>query len=299
MISVLIGLVLVSDMNPNVGTSGFNFLKVPPTAREAAMGNVAIGFSDNAFGIWYNPAGLAAQKGRQVGVGYISHVAGVQSGTVAFSAPLPLATVGIGGYYVNSGPMKRTDENGGEYGSFSASYLDLDVAASKRFLGLAVGLGVKAIYGTIDSFWTLGLGGDLGISYEFPASGLRAGAAARNLGISVKPFRSQNDKLPTDLAVGVGYEPISGLRLGLEAHQPLDNNLDVRLGAEGWLNKYVCLRAGLTTAGGDLKSGGGTDILAGLSAGFGVRWHLLELDYSFTPMVILGNGHRVSFRISL
>ena len=76
-------LMLVGEISPNVGTTGFNFLKITPTAREAAMGCVAVGFSDNAAGIWYNPAGITGAVGSQVGLGYIAYAAGVQSGTVS------------------------------------------------------------------------------------------------------------------------------------------------------------------------------------------------------------------------
>jgi hypothetical protein len=134
--------------------------------------------------------------------------------------------------------------------------------------------------------------------------GLKASLVARNLGVTVKPFQPNaqtviRDKLPTEFALGFGYAPASALLLGLEVLKPLDNNLEARLGVEGWIHKYVCLRGGLTTAGSDLKAGSGWDFAAGLSTGLGVRIRQFELDYSFTPMVILDNAHRVSFRYNL
>jgi long-subunit fatty acid transport protein len=300
MLEVLLSLTLVGSMSPDVGTTGFNFLRVTPTAREAAMGSVAVGFSDNAFGIWYNPAGIAGHKNAQVGAGYVSYLAGVQSGVLSFVKPLKGMNVGIGAYYLNSGWMKRTDENNTDLGRFCVSYLALDFTGSMKLAEmLSLGAGIKAIYGGIDSFRTIGLAADIGATYALPVSGLRASAVVRNLGVALKPYQTQKDKLPLAIAAGFGYDVAPGWKLGLEVNKPFDNNFELRLGAEGWVHKYFCLRAGMTTAGGDLKSGGGWDILAGLSGGLGVRVNRLELDYSFTPMVILGNTHRVSLQWNL
>jgi long-subunit fatty acid transport protein len=299
MMQLIFCLALVSDINPGAGTTGFSFIKVSPTAREAAMGSAALTLSDNAFGFWYNPSGIAGLKNRQLGVAYISYVAGIQSGAISYAQPGKTLTWGAGGYYLNSGLMPRTDEFGTEYGTFGASYLDLNGAlAFKPLDKLQVGAGLKVIYGGIDTFWTIGAAADLGATYDLPLAGLRASLVARNLGVTARPFIDQNENLPVDLALGVGWQPLSGVLLDLEAHQPLDNNLEIRLGGEAWLHKYVCLRLGLTSAGSDLKEHGGADVLAGLSAGLGVRFRQFELDYSFTPMVILDNSHRVSFRYS-
>ena len=298
MMQILLGLALVGDIGPNVGTTGFNFLKVAPTAREAAMGAAALGFSDNAFGIWYNPAGIVEAKMPQAGLSYISYVAGVQSGALAYVNPMKDKAFGIGAYYINSGAMKRTDDLNTDLGTFSVSYLDINPAFGwQPMTKLSVGAGLKILYGKIDSFWTLGLGADIGVKYTL-IPGLQATFVAHNLGTSLKAFETQADKLPIDFGFGFGYEPVSRLRLDLEAHQPLDNKFEVRAGAEGWVSQNVCLRAGVTTAGGDLKGGGGSDILAGLSTGLGFRLKHYELDYAYTPMVLLGNSHRISFRYS-
>jgi hypothetical protein len=299
MMSFLLGLVLTADLNPEVGRTGFSFLKVTPTAREAAMGSTGIGLSDNLFGIWCNPAGLAGLSAKQLGVGYISYLGGVQSGAVAFALPADAITTGFGGYYLNSGRMARMDENMIQTGTFSASFLDLNLAGAKRLARrLELGVGVKVVYSGIDTFWTLGLAGNVGASYLLTVNGLRVSAAVRNLGAVLKPLVTKREELPLDIALGIGFQPSPSLALALEAHQPVDNDIEVRLGAEAWVHKYVCARLGITTVGGDLKSGGGSDILAGLSTGLGVKYRQFVLDYAFTPMVILGNAHRVSFRYS-
>ncbi|MEO0109066.1 MAG: PorV/PorQ family protein [candidate division WOR-3 bacterium] len=299
---ILLSLMLVGELNPNVGTTGYNFLKIPPTAREAAMGNTGIGLSDHAFALWYNPAGLGAISQRQLGASYISYLAGVNSGAVAFATPRPIG-LGLGIYYVNGGTMSRIDENQIPLGTFTPSCLDFNVAGGTRLAArLALGLGVKALYTGIDTFFALGLAANIGASFDLPVSGLSASLVARNLGITLKPMIDTAERLPMEVALGFGYRA-GTLNLALEAVIPSDNQVAVRAGLDWWLFKYVAVRGGLTTAGSDLKAGTGGDILAGLSTGLGIRSPVrqvpIEVDYSFTPMVLLGNVHRVSVRYTL
>lgn len=303
-----ISIILLVAVNPEAGTTGFNFLRVTPTAREAAMGNATAGLGNDAFGLWYNPAGLSGVRSRQLGLSYVSYVAGVQSGTVAYVAPSDKFTWGAGGYYLNSGFMKLTSDNPApneDLGSFSCSYLALGAAGSMRLVDeLAAGMNLKILYGGIYTYWTLGLAGDVGISYKLPVDGLKAGIAGRNIGLTIKPFGGDTflvvrDRLPTELALGISYAPATPFLLSLEMVKPVDNSLEARLGIEGWLHRYFCLRGGITTRGGELKAGSGWDFAAGLSTGIGVRFRQFELDYAFTPMVILDNAHRLSFRWNL
>ena len=167
---------------------------------------------------------------------YISYVAGVQSGALAYVNPMKDKAFGVGAYYINSGEMKRTDDLNTDLGTFSVSYLDINPAFGwQPMKKLSVGAGLKMLYGKIDSFWTLGLAADVGVKYTL-SPGLQATFVAHNLGSSLKAFETQTDKLPIDFGLGFGYEPVSRLRLDLEAHQPLDNKFEVRAGAEGWVS---------------------------------------------------------------
>lgn len=298
MIGTLLSLALICTQDPSVGTTGFNFLKITPTAREAAMGSAAIGFGDDAFGLWYNPAGLAGQRTSEAGLGYISYVGGVQSGVLSYVTPVKDKTFGLGAYFLNSGAMKRTDDMGDELGTFTTSFLDINGAGAWQLSkALAVGAGLKLIYGGIDSFSSIAVGVDLSAKYLLTKD-LWGSAVVHNLGLTVKAFETQADKLPMDIAVGFGYAPIRDVRLDLELHKPSDNNINVRLGGEAWVTKNICLRAGLTTPSSDLQYGGGSDIAAGISLGLGFKVSHVVVDYAFTPMIVLGNTHRISLQYS-
>jgi len=105
--------------------------------------------------------------------------------------------------------------------------------------------------------------------------------------------------MPMEVALGLAYLPNPSFSLALDVAKPLDNRVQVRVGIEGWIADLLVLRGGYSTVGQDLKSGGGTDIMAGLTTGLGIRYQQYQLDYAFIPMVELGMAHRVSLAIGL
>ncbi len=199
--------------------------------------------------------------------------------------------------------MKRTDPLGNELGTFGVSYADLNVSGAWRFSNIfTVGAGLQGLYGSIDTFFTVGFAGNIGASAHIPIEGfegLTAGLAASNIGYQAKPFQAEHDPMPVEFAAGLGYQPNPALNLALDVHKPLDNRFQFRAGIEGWVGDMIVLRAGYNTLGSDLKSGGGSDILAGISTGLGIRYEGYQLDYCFIPMIELGMAHRLSLTLTL
>ncbi len=288
-------------IDSNAGTTGFDFLRMTPTAREAAMGGAAVGSASSPMGFWFSPAHALWAESPRAQVGYLNYVAGVQTGSAAYSQPVGTDKgIGFGIVYLNSGTMKRTNERGEELGTFGVSYAGLNLSGAMRLAdALSVGVGLQGLYGSIDTFFGMGLAGNVGATYQFPVDGLTAGLAVRNLGYQLKAFQAGRDPLPVDFGLGLGYQPNPSLSLVLDAHRPIDNRVSVRAGVEGWVTDLLAVRVGYSTEGIDLKSGGGEDILAGLTTGLGFRWHGYQLDYCFIPMVELGVAHRLSLAFSL
>jgi long-subunit fatty acid transport protein len=297
-LTLLISLIAI---DPNAGTTGFDFLKITPTAREAAMGGATVGATPSPMGFWFSPAHALSAESPRAHVGYLNYVAGVHIGSAAYSQPVGTDKgVGFGLVYLNAGTMKRTNERGEELGTFGVSFADLNLSGAMKFgEALAVGVGLQGLYGSIDTFFTMGLAGNVGATYRLPVDGLTAGLAVKNLGLQLKAFQTGRDPLPIDFGLGLGYQPNPSLNLALDVHKPIDNRVSVRAGVEGWIADLLALRAGYSSDGVDLKSGGGSDILAGLSTGLGIRYRGYELDYCFIPMVSLGMAHRISLAFSL
>jgi hypothetical protein len=288
-------------IDPNAGTTGFDFLRITPTAREAAMGGAAVAGARGPMGFWFSPAHALSAESPRAQVGYLNYVAGIQTGSAAYSQPVGADKgAGFGIVYLNSGSMKRTNEHGEELGTFGVSYANLNLSGAMRIGDeLSVGVALQGLYGSIDTFFGLGLAGNVGATYRLPVEGLTAGLAVRNVGYQLKSFQSGRDPMPIDLGFGLGYEPNPALDLVLDVHKPIDNRINVRAGVEGWIADLLAVRVGYTTEGIDLQAGGGEDILAGVTTGLGFRWHGYQLDYCFIPMVELGVAHRLSLAFSL
>lgn len=297
----LILVVTLVGIDPNAGTAGFDFLRLTPTAREAAMGGAAVGSAPGPMGFWFSPAHATATESPRAHVGYLNYVDGVQTGSAAYSQPVGTDKgVGFGIIYLNSGSMKRTNERGEEQGTFGVSYANLNLSGAMRIgAALSVGVGLQGLYGSIDTFFGMGVAGSFGATYLLPVDGLTAGLAVKNVGCQFKTFQAGRDPMPVDFGLGLGFQPNPSLNLVFDAHKPIDNRINVRLGVEGWVADLLAVRVGYTTDGDDLKAGGGTDILAGVTTGLGFRWHGYQLDYCFIPMVELGVAHRLSLAFSL
>ncbi len=305
MLSLILSLLIV-NANANAGTAGFNFLKIIPSAKEAAMANASIGLENTSdlsgFGFWYNPATGVTQP--TFGMSYLSYLAGINFGSIGYTKQAPFSFLnagGIGVSFLNSGAIKRTDINGSELGTFSVSYLDIDAAGNITLMNeqMNAGMAIKVIYGSIDSFKGIGLATDLGLRYKPDVKGLTIGVVIKNLGYQIKAFDIDRDKLPLDIGIGLGYNINNNVNLALDIHKPIDNTLLVNFGAEAWINKYVALRGGYNSLGKDYRTGGTSDITSGLSVGLGVKYSRYQVDYSFTPMGDLGRLHHITVMFGL
>ncbi len=283
----------------NTGTTGFDFLRITPTAREAALAGSPVARPAGALAFYYNPAGINSSNSAQFT--YINHVAGTHLGSIGYTQPIDAGrAIGVGVFYLNSGTMKRTNEIGEELGTFGVSYANVNLSGSLQPRpGLNLGLGIAGLYGTMDTFFSLALASNIGLLYQPPLPGLNLGFTITNLGFQLKPFSSARDPMPLEFNLGASWEPIPEINLNLNLNQPIDNRFNFRAGVEGWVNQYLALRLGYNSLGSDLMGGGGSDALAGFATGIGIRYDRFQLDYSFTPMVILGTSHRISLGINL
>ncbi len=288
-------------IDPGAGTTTFDFLQVFPTTREAALGGSTVASTAGVAGFFYNPSVLTSPQLSAVQFDYLSYLAGIHAGTVSYRQSLSSQQgIGVGLYYLHAGTMKRTNEEGEEIGVFGASFANLNLSGAMRINErIAVGAGLAGIYGNIDTFFSVAVAANLGTSYDLIPHNLQLGFSTTNLGIQIKPFGDVREPLLVEFAVGVNYQPVPALNLSLAFHKPLKNRFNYRLGVEGWVNQYLVLRGGYSSAGVDLSGGGAAGVLAGFTSGLGVRYQRYRVDYSFVPMGIVGFSHRFGFGFDL
>jgi hypothetical protein len=298
--------------HPEVGTTGFNNLKIEGGARPTAMGCAFVAVANDLNALWWNPAGLGFMSERGIMTSYRKYWANGQSGVVAYGQPI--RNWGMGGVaitYEYSGLMDKTNDDGEKIGDFSTTSALLTTSFAHRFSNTeayfpfislkqqtTVGVSAKFVYMNIDDYYGLALAADAGINHKIDYNkGVMLGMVVQNLGVQVKPFIDQTDPLPLVFRFGISYPPkYLPLTLSLDAVKPIDNYWYVALGGEFRLLENVFIRGGYSfNRKSDWVINSDKDSFMGMAMGVGITWRKYMIDYSYTPSGQLGSINRFSF----
>jgi hypothetical protein len=310
---------LQAEVNSKAGTSAFGFLIVPQNARLVAMGGAGVAEASDEAALQLNPAGLSQQRLQSWSATYNDLFTGVQSGMLTYSRAVESETVlGLALSYLSSGDIPKRDANNNDQGTWGFSDLAFSAAVGTRIVGgpdtlppdlrrrmrasefrLDGGLTVKGIYEKLDAYSSSGVAVDMGLLAHLADDRTRLGVSVVNLGTQLSAYRDHKDPLP--------FAALAGFRHGLrgvpllvagDVRFPRDNNVRFGAGVEAGLfadrNRPapLALRLGYNSQGRDLLTEAESSEVAGFSAGLGVKWHALALDYSYTPGLGLGTLHR-------
>lgn len=203
------------------------FLMISPGARAAGMGEAFVALADDATAVFWNPAGLAFQQGKELSLMHANWLPQFGSDLFyefgAYKHHLEgIGTVGLNVTFLNLGKQIITDESGpeplGEFSSyemaFSATY------GTKIMENWGVGLGLRYIRSNLSS---VGAGAekgdgranafafDLATLYKVPfLPALSFGANLSNMGPKITYIdAAQADPLPTNLKVGLAYKIVN------------------------------------------------------------------------------------------
>jgi len=296
-------------------------------ARAESMGGAFVAVADDVSTLYWNPGGLGLVRGSQLTGVHTEWIGGVRYEWVGFVQPIGrLATVGIGGKLLTGGDVPRTVMTLGGYageGVFRYSARHAQIAfGSTEIRSFRFGGGVELmregldISGSSDDESQSARSGTthVGAIYQTPVSGLRVGAALRNLGGSAS-LHGDSSPLPRTLQVGAAYtrriEPVASEQLPVElattdtakpsaASGVLTASTDL-LSTRG---ESPALRAGLEyrfsnglSARAGYRTDSAFDAVSRLSGGLGYATDTYQVDYAFLPVGDLGNAHRVAFTL--
>lgn len=308
-------------INPKAGTFAYSFLKIPVGAKAPAMGGAYTGLSNDAAGLYFNPAGIALVSGSEISGSYDNYLAGIQAGYLSYLVPWgKKGKLGVAINYLNYGSTPRTDVSGmrtGEFGGGDVAFSltgawtlisgtddDYGLAESlhenegtlPRWNGLSFGFTTKFVYESLDSYSSDALAVDLGLLYGLKDNRTRIGISASNLGFQLKGLSSgHKDPMPAILRAGVGHQlKAAPVVVSADAVKPFDNNFIFAAGLNYTNFHPLEIRAGYSTFGQNFKTGSDKDNWGGLSFGFGLKLRKLVFDYAFVPYADLGSSHRVA-----
>ncbi len=260
------------------------------SARVMAMDAASAGTADGADALQWNPAGLGSLAGPEAGLHHLTGIGGALGEAVIVGLPVgSLGGLAVSGEFTDAGELERRDEVGVETGRYGAGTTIGRLGWGKQMFGdVAVGAAFKASRQTLDTFARSAFAVDLGSLWKVN-SALSVGAALTDLGMS-----SSASSLPMALRAGASY----GLTLPAEnrllasaaAEVQFAGIQTVTVGAEDTFMGLLAVRAGYRLALSDQKLDG----LTGLTAGLGLSYAGLALDYAWIPFGDLGNLQRVS-----
>jgi hypothetical protein len=311
---------VASAQNPNLGTAGAQFLKIPVGPRAAAMAGAYVSNANDASALFWNPAGIAAVKGNELFASYTAWWAGMSVSQAAFvHSSEDIGSFGISMNLFTMGDMEVTTESEpeGTGQKFNAQDLMLGASFARRLTeDFSVGITVKLVSQRIWNESATGMAFDVGTQYRIGFRDLTIGMSMSNFGADMKydgrdlavkydsdtqnpnnrlaPARlgTEDYPLPLFFQVGVSMSPYVSddlsVMVATDVAHPNDNKERVNVGVEVSFLKQFYLRGGYRF-GYDTERG---TVGGGVAVPFeGLN---LTVDYAYAMYDLLPNISRFS-----
>jgi hypothetical protein len=326
-----------SSLSAQIGGSyTYAYLDLPVSARITALGGYALAFYDDDLTLGYtNPALYQPGMGGKMAVAHSFGPAGVQHGYIGYAGNLERRDLTLGGglQYRAYGRFEGRDEAGNWQPGFNASEYALHAGTSFRGEKLHYGVQAKLLYSQLESYTSLGLAADLGVSYIDTAALFCASLVMRNIGTQLIAYTpADRESLPFQINLGISQRLRHlPLRFSLTLHdlQRPDIRYDdpnaprtssilfgadpdedrrfiadkifrhVAVGGEFEFGPNFRFRVGYDhQTRGELASDGRAG-LTGFSTGFGLRVRQFRLDYAHAVQHISGRDNHLTLHADL
>jgi hypothetical protein len=255
------------------------FNDLEPSARARAMGGAYASVSDDAGGVFYNPAGIGLGTNNiQAGFSNLYDMEFSQQRTFAaiYALPMNLGTIGIG---VQDFTVDFEDTNlmSEDTYTFAHSITLLKDIHSQIMIGYTASLYHEQmnLYGA-ESTFGFGIGG-LAVLHQRT----RIGFFATNLN-SPDIGKEDQAKLPKRLDCGISYIPYEGVTTSVDLKQDFAQPTEIHGGVEVKVSPLFALRFGVHNNPSEYS----------LGAGFNVE--KIQLDYSYMIHAVLNATHQFS-----
>lgn len=214
-----------TSASAQVGSSAVVFLKIEPDSRAAGMGNAGVALADNASAIFWNPAGLAFQKGTEAAITHSNWLPQLSSDLFYEYLTAKHHVPGWGTFgghltYLFLGEHEGRDAQNNPTGTFKSYDLAIGVSYGlKVSQNFGLGTSLRFIYSNLAPGQVVGAQETkAGVSTAFDVAGLyrvpkfnlgsigtsvSLGFNVANMGPKIQYSDSQQaDPIPTNLRVG-------------------------------------------------------------------------------------------------
>jgi hypothetical protein len=321
-ITIILTLISINlfAQNPNLGTSGAQFLEIPVGARASSLGGAFVGISDDASSVFWNPAGLTRIKNNAAHFSYMNWFDMFDYNAVAASFNIDgVGTFAASLIVFSMDELEITTEEqpNGTGRFFDAQDMAIGITYS-RFLTdrFAFGITTKYVRQRIWNETAEGIAFDVGTQYLLDFQNLTIAMSMRNFGADMRyegedllvtydkddripknrltqaSLKTDDYPMPLSFQVGVAMDIYSndflGIRASIDAVHPNDNQERVNIGSEISLFDRVYLRGGYRYNYDD------EDITFGAGANLPVGTNKVSFNYGYAFYDILPSVHRIS-----
>jgi tetratricopeptide (TPR) repeat protein len=272
------------------GTTGANFLKIGMGARPLGMGGAFVAVADDANTIWWNPAGVATTKHKEMTLMHNEMGEDIRHQFLAYNQPVRKLRGGLGGSisYLSVSNIQGYSPGGTKTKKLRTYDLGISLCYGLRILpSVSGGINFKFIDEKLAHKKASTYALDIGGLWKTPVSGLKLGFNIQNLGGGLK-FIQERSSLPLNGKLGGAYEfEFFGTQsiVALDVNIPVDYSVFVNGGVECKIYDLIALRAGFKSK---------DDLSSGLRLGIGIGGKNLVIDYSWLSRGDFEDSHRVS-----
>ncbi|NQU34640.1 MAG: type IX secretion system protein PorQ [Bacteroidetes bacterium] len=320
------------------GSTGYQFLEQPISARIAALGGNVASINDNDVNIGFvNPSLINPGMDNSMALNYINFFTGTNYSSIQYANTFSKVGSFMGTLqYMDYGKIDYADENGNLGGTFGAYDMAITIGWGRQLdSSFSIGAAAKLIYSSYESYNSFGMAIDVAGTYQ-TKSGITMSLVARNLGMQLTPYYSgaSRDPLPFDLQYAIskrldhvpfrfsliydhiekwdltyndpanpsnGFDPITGEPKYKTGFAKFGDQFmrHIIIGTELYIGKNLILRGGYNYRRRQEMKVEDRMAMVGFSWGFGVRIYKFRINYSRVTYSLAGSPNYLTIAFDL
>ncbi len=315
------------------GESVYQFLNLPTSARQIALGGEVLTLLDDVEQPIWNPSVISPEIDKLLSASYSSYLAGINIGSISYAKVISrrFGTIHASIKYLDYGTLIEADEQGTETGNFNANDIAISVgyAINLPLTNLYMGANIKLINSNISNFTSTGIAADIGILYYSPYKTFSFTLVARNIGTQIKSFNGTLEKMPFKLAFGSSYElkyvPLKWYitmdnlqKWNVSVSNPSNETVDLEgnittenisffnnalrhfvIGAELFPKSTINIRLGYNFRRATELKLQNARTFSGISYGFGLKMNRFKFNFAYSKFHAAANSSTFSLQIDL
>lgn len=215
-------------MSAQIGGRGvYEFLNLTHSARSAGLGGKTIAIDDNDISLAQTaPSLLRSEMNSLLAVNYVNYFSqtGIGYGSAQYVRSIKQIPVFFGVQYIDYGKFDGYDAADNFTGTFQVAEYAFQVSAAYPVLDslVHIGISLKPVYSVLETYHSLGLSGDLSLTYTGPDGLFASTLLMRNIGGQITTYYDDatRESLPFEVLLGISqklrYAPF---RFSITAHQ--------------------------------------------------------------------------------